>query len=147
MHRCLAIAFLGLMPLGASAGPFQDELSKCLVVSTTPDDRSDLVRWIFAAASAHPAVSSVVTVSVEQRSTATQKVGELFMRLLTDSCRKQTQEAINFEGEQTLRASFEALGRLAGQEMFSSPEVAGVMAELQQHLDEKKLQEAFGKTP
>ena len=38
----------------AGAGVFSDDLSKCLVASTTTRDQTDLVRWIFATAALHP---------------------------------------------------------------------------------------------
>jgi hypothetical protein len=44
------------------AGPYGDELAKCLVESATKEDRVALVRWMFAAEAANPAVSSIANV-------------------------------------------------------------------------------------
>ena len=63
------------------------------------------------------------------------------MRLLTDSCRTQTKEAIRYEGASTLESSFRLLGEVAGQELFSSPEVAEGMSGLENYVDEEKLNE------
>lgn len=43
-------------PAVSHAGLYTDDLARCLVVSTSTQDRADLVRWIFSAASAHPVV-------------------------------------------------------------------------------------------
>ena len=47
----VAAAFTGQ---NASAGVFADELSKCLVKSSSTDDRVLLVQWMFGALSLHP---------------------------------------------------------------------------------------------
>jgi hypothetical protein len=63
------------------------------------------------------------------------------MRLLTDACKSQTQQALQYEGSNTIQASFQVLGQVAGQELFTSPEVGGAMAGLAKYIDEAKLKE------
>jgi hypothetical protein len=49
--RTAAVTFGCLVLAIASpvdAGVFSDDLSKCLVRSTTATDRAELVRWVFA---------------------------------------------------------------------------------------------------
>lgn len=125
---------------GAYAGPYTDDLSKCLVESTTPQDRADLVKWMFAAASLHPAVRSLASVSTEQLNDANKKTADLVVRLLADSCRQETQKALKYEGQMTLQASFQVLGQVAGKELFTSPEVATALSGLEDYLDVKKLE-------
>jgi hypothetical protein len=48
------LAFVGTASIWtsmAAAGPYSDDLAKCLVKSTTKEDRVSLIRWLFAAAS------------------------------------------------------------------------------------------------
>jgi hypothetical protein len=118
---------------------YTDTLSKCLVESTTTKDRNNLVRWVFAAASQHPAVKDMSAVTDEQLDQANKQLAELFIKLLTESCVEETKKAIAYEGTGTLPASFETLGRVAGVELFSSPEVNACMAGMQKHLDKEKL--------
>lgn len=125
----------------AQAGVYTDDLSKCLVDSTTTDDRTALVKWMFAAASAHPAISSFSTVTQADRDTANQAMGVLFMKLMTESCRAQAQRALKYEGPATIQLSFQVLGQVAGAELFSNPEVAKGMAGIDQHIDHKKLED------
>jgi hypothetical protein len=54
-----------------------------------------LVRWLFTAASAHPAISSLSTVSSEDRDAASRITANLFVRLLTDSCKGAAQTALD----------------------------------------------------
>jgi hypothetical protein len=123
----------------ALAGPYTDDLSKCLVESTTKDDRESLVVWMFTAASAHPAVRAFSKVTEEQLESANEKMGLLIMRLLTESCLTQTKKALKFEGAPTLQASFQVLGQVAAQELFSSPQVSSAMSGMEKYVDEGKL--------
>jgi len=135
------LLLVGLLAAGQSqAGPYGDDLSKCLVESTSKDDRSALVRWMFAAASAHPAVASIASVSPKVLDDANAATASLFERLLTDSCREKTRKALTYEGPATIQTSFALLGQVAASELFSSPEVAGAMAGLQKHFDTSKLE-------
>ncbi len=137
-------ALLLMFAVSAQAGVYTDELSKCLVSSTSKDDRIALVRWMFAAASAHPAVSSIAATTPQQLDDANRSVGELFMRLTTVSCREQTKNAILYEGQLAIQGGFEVLGQVAGTEMFSSPEVAAGMAGLEKYIDNTKISELVG---
>lgn len=135
---------LTLMALGAAspamAGPYGDDLSKCLVDSTTAEDRVALVRWMFSAVSVHPAVESMATVAPDELEKSSAAVGALFMRLLTESCLEESKTAIKYEGPATLQLSFNVLGQVAGTEMFSNPEVATATAALEKYVDKDKLE-------
>jgi hypothetical protein len=135
----LAIA-CALAASPARAGPYADELGKCLVQSTTRADREALVRWMFAALASHPAVKSVALVSRAQMDEANRVTGELFMRLLTTQCKDAAVRAIQYEGAGALDAGFQVLGQVAGRELMSSPDVAASMAGLEKHLDKDRLQ-------
>lgn len=127
------------------AGPYNNELSKCLVDSTSKKDRTNLVKWVFSAASLNPAVSSIANVSPQDLDKANAQTAKLLMRLLTESCKSETQNALKFEGPVTLQASFQVLGQVAGRELFNSPEVSKAMAGLAKHLDAEKLKGVLGK--
>lgn len=74
---------------------------------------------------------------------ANRQTGEMVMKILTESCPKQAEKAIQYEGASALETSFEVLGQVAGQELFSSPEVAAGMAGLVEYLDENRLKAAL----
>ena len=137
------VALAGFMSASASAGMYGDDMAKCLVRSTTAQDRGVLVKWIFAAAASNPEVKSMVSVTERQRNKLNKAIAQLFERLLTDSCRKETQAAYKYEGKATISSSFNLLGQVAGRELFSDPNVSKSVAELAQYIDQKKMNDLF----
>ena len=141
----LTAVVLGGAVSGAAAGPYADELGKCLVTSTSTEDKSTLVKWIFAMAALHPAVRSVSAVNDRQRANLDKAMGNLFEELLADRCRTQTQEAVRYEGDKTIGTAFEVLGQAAMTELFSDATVAEGLGEFAKHIDQKKMEELLGK--
>jgi len=138
----IAVAMVMTFTSGAVAGPYADDLSKCLVSSTTSKDKTDLVRWIFATAALHPDVSSIAAVTGDQRAELTHTVGALYERLLTVDCRRQYRDAVKFEGDQALTASFQVLGGVAMRELLGHQAVTMGMNELDAAVDKEKLKAA-----
>ena len=130
-----------LLSTAAHAGPYSDDLAKCLVESTTKQDRASLVRWMFAAAAANPAVASIARVSPKVMEEANATTGALFMKLLTESCKDKAKKALVYEGPATIQLSFTVPGQVAAGEMFSSPEVKEAMSGLEKNVDKKKLEQ------
>ncbi len=135
----LALVLVAVSAGPVLAGPYGDELSKCLVSSTTEKDKTDLVRWIFAATSLHPDVSGIIALTDAQRTEMTRLVGQLFERLLTESCRTQYRDAMLYEGNSTLETSFAVLGQVAMRRLMEHPAVAKGLGELQNFVDQEKL--------
>lgn len=140
----LAVAgALGSVP--ATAGPYSDDLSKCLVRSTGDAEKRTLVKWIFAAVALHPEVADISSVTPAQRAEMTRNTAKIFEKLLADSCRTEVQQAVQYEGPQTIGSSFQVLGQVAARELFSNPNVAANMADLGKYIDQKRIAEAMGK--
>jgi len=140
----LAVAgVLGSVP--ATAGPYSDDLSKCLVRSTGDAEKRTLVKWIFAAVALHPEVADIASVTPAQRTEMTRNTAKIFEKLLADSCRTEVQQAVQYEGPQTIGSSFQVLGQVAARELFSNPNVAANMADLGKYIDQKRIAEAMGK--
>ena len=129
---------LGFTLTDAEAGPYGDDLGKCLVNSTTSTDKRALVKWMFATAALHPEVKPIAAVSTQQRDAFNKTIGTLFDRLLTKTCRQQAQQAVKFEGESTIESSFRILGQVAARELFAYPSVAVGMADMTKHVDSRK---------
>lgn len=144
-----AAVFLVLASLSAtvSAGPFTDEMSKCLVKSTSEADKSLLIKWVFAAMASHPDVKSLSNVSTEKGDELNKNVSGLLISLLTEKCKPETQQAIQYEGPKALEVSFEVLGQVAMQGIISNPDVVGYMSGLGKHMDLTKLKNAFDTKP
>jgi hypothetical protein len=132
---CLCIMFLG-QP--ASAGIFTDDLSRCLVRSSTETDRSELVTWLFFAESLNPQVKNFTTVSEKQRDESNKVIASLFERLLLQDCRTETVAALKNEGGGVIEASFSVLGTAAGRELVSDPKVGAEIGKIGTYLDKEK---------
>ncbi len=128
---------------GLHAGPYADDLAKCLVSSTTARDKTDLVRWIFANAALHPDVRSISAVTPEQRVEINRLNGQLLERLLTEACRKQLQDAVKYEGQRTIELSFQVLGQVAMRELMSDASVGRGFAETDKYMNAEKLKQVL----
>lgn len=141
--RHLAALVAGALALywsgAATAGPYSDDLTKCLVGTTTPQDRVALVQWMVSAALLHPAVKPFASVSAEQLDLANKRTADLFLKVLTESCRQESVAVLKYEGLPALQSSFQILGQIAGQELFSSPEVTAGMAGMKKYFDDERL--------
>ena|SRR5712691_2590554 len=128
-----------LVGSSALAGPYGDDLSKCLVIATEHKDKTDLVRFIFAAAAQHPDVSNIASISDKQRTEMARTVGRLYERLLTESCRTQYRDAVKYEGQQVLPMSFSVLGQVAMRGLMENPAVTKAFGEIDTFLDKDKI--------
>jgi hypothetical protein len=136
------LLLLGICGISAQAGVYTDDLSKCLVKATSTNDRVVLVRWMFATLALHPAVRSFVSVPDAQRDTATKAAAGLFTRLLTADCRKESVNALKYEGVAAIGASFQVLGQVASRDLMSDPNVAKGMRQLGADIDsDQKLKD------
>jgi hypothetical protein len=128
----------------ARAGVSTDDMSKCLVASTSHADRAILMKWVFFAMASNPEVSSMATISASQRSEVDKATAGLFQRLLTVSCRKQVVDAIRSEGSGAIQSAFQVLGIVAGRELSGNAKVAESTSGMMQLVDAgemKKLQD------
>jgi hypothetical protein len=141
-----AAVLLGLPP-SSLAGPYGDDMAKCLVRSTTAADKSDLVRWMFAMMALHPDVRSLAVVSETDRHAMNRKLAALMERLLTESCRKESVDAVKYEGSGTIESSFKVLGEVAARELFANPAVTAGLSEFGKLVDSDKISKTLGINP
>jgi hypothetical protein len=143
LKRTLAVCLLAVLAqLGAApavAGPFGDEMSRCMVRAATTEDKAMLVQWIFAVMALHPNVRQLSTVTDETRANLNKRMADLVVALLSDRCAKESREAMKNEGIETLQSSFGVLGQVAMKDLFVDPGVNAGIAEFSKNLDEKKL--------
>ncbi len=139
----VAVSVCALSAGPAYAGPYSDGLARCLVESTTTADKNALVKWMFAMAALHPAVKSIASITEAERIQSSRGTAQLFERLLTESCRTQTQQAVKYEGAAALQTGFQMLGQVAARELFADPSVARGLADLENHIDSQKMKRAL----
>lgn len=140
----LPLSLLLATAIPARAGVHADDLSRCLVASAGAEEQRLLVKWIFASMSLHADVAQYVSIPADQREALDKDTAALFTRLVTDACRKESHDAVKYEGATAMGAAFQLLGQVASQGIFSDPAVAAGMQRMLSHLDEAALGEALG---
>lgn len=138
----LLLALCGVAPL-ASAGPTVDQLSQCLVKSTTAADKTAVLQWTFVALSSHPELKAYSNVSTEQRTALDQKLAQTLQRILVEQCSTQTKAVIQAEGLQAVGDSFQELGSITGEEILKTPEVKDQLKGVVRYIDLNKLVTTF----
>jgi uncharacterized protein YchJ len=139
LKTCAAALLLALsFGSAASAGIYTDDLSRCLVKSATAEDQAQLVRWEFAEFALNPALSTVSSVTSDQRKALERQSAALFERLVLTDCRKETEAALKYEGNVAFQASFAVLGQVAARGLMSDPKVNEGMAGMVAFLDSPK---------
>ncbi len=68
----LTVFFIGLNFLSnnAIAGIYTNQLAKCMIDSTSVNDRNLLVKWVFTAITLHPVLEPISAVTPEYRNKA-----------------------------------------------------------------------------
>lgn len=138
IHAWVALACL-LPTSAALAGPYTDDLSKCLVESSTDEEKTTLVQWIFVAMAHHPSVASMANITPEVVEKHNAAVGKLFTQLLTEACADKTVKAMKYERNQALAQAFQVLGQVAAGSLFADPGVAAIMTGLEKYFDKEKF--------
>jgi hypothetical protein len=133
----------------AHAGPYSDDMAKCLVASTSPQDKVELIQWIVSSIALHPKVTPLTKVTPDEREKINRHMAALVQRLLTETCRKQSAAAIKYEGALAFQQSFEILGRVAMQDLMGNKEVSDGISGFAKYLDEDKMKAlgSSGSTP
>tara|TARA_B100001287_G_C22603782_1_gene491677 strand:- start:572 stop:1024 length:453 start_codon:yes stop_codon:yes gene_type:complete len=121
------------------AGPFTDEMAKCLVTSTNDRDRTRLVKWIFRVYGDHPEVTYMIDLSNREKKFIDKDVADLFTRLLSEDCIDETKKALDYEGENVMFNAFQILGQVAAQGFNNNPYVMKSINEFVEMIDYKKL--------
>lgn len=136
---CTALA----APSMAAAGPLTDKLGQCLVASATPADRTVLMRWMFTMMVLHPDIQDLAQIDPAKSEDASKQAGALFQRLLVADCRADFIAAYRAEQMVAVQGSFQVLGQVAGEGLFSAPEVAAGMSSLVSHVDQNEMNALF----
>lgn len=139
----LTFAVLLIYTPAARAGVYSDDLGKCLVKSTSRDDQTQLIVWLYTAMGTHPDIRTYSKVDDAQRGSATRRAADLYIRLITVDCRPETVAALKNEGNSSLESAFSLLGQVAMQGLMREPNVAHALSLLAGDFDKSKIQGVF----
>ena len=121
------------------AGPFGDEMAKCLVTSTSNRDRTKLVKWMFRVYGEHPEVSYMVDLSDREKKVIDKDIADVFTRLLSEDCADETKKALDYEGDNVMFTAFQALGQVAAQGFNVKPIVERNINKFTEFIEYEKL--------
>ena len=121
------------------AGPFSDEMAKCLVSSTNDRDITKLVKWIFRVYGDHPEVSYMVDLSDREKKVIDKDVADLVTRLLSEDCLDESKKAQKYEGDIVFFNAFKILGQTAAQGFNNNPDVMKSINKFVEMIDYEKL--------
>lgn len=127
----------------ANAGVYADDMSRCLVNSSSATDRDVFMKWLFSAMTLNSEVKSMAAISSGQRDEINKNTAVLLQKLITVTCRTEVQKAVKYEGQQTIQQAFQVFGQFAGLELLTSPRVAEGVAGLRKYIDEKKIMDVM----
>ena len=105
------------------AGPFGDDMAKCLVTSTSNRDRTKLLKWMFRVYGEHPEVSYMVNLSDREKKVIDKDIADIFTRLLSEDCIDETKKALDNEGDNVMFTAFQLLGQVAANGFNENPSV------------------------
>ena len=120
------------------AGVYADDMAKCLVAKSSQADKDALMRWMFVAMAANPAVKPLANVSAAQRETYTRAAVALFERLLFKDCHTETLNALKYEGNSAMSGSFQVLGQVAARGLMSDPAAIEALGEMNKYSNQGK---------
>ena len=121
------------------AGPFGDEMAKCLVTSTTKRDRTKLIKWIFRVYGDHPEVTYMIDLSDREKNVIDKDIAIIFTRLLSEDCIDETKKALDYEGENVMFNAFRILGQTAAQGFNNNPDIMKSINKFVELIDYEKL--------
>ena len=140
MKNVIRIFLLSLVMMSpVHAGPFSDALARCVVEKTENDEKILFIKWMYAGMSKHPQLAGLSTISDRQSKQLSQVTADMVVSLMVDRCTIETQQAIDYEGEQAFVSAFEILGTSSMMELMRNQRVNEYLSNLDQYIDEDEF--------
>ena len=129
--------------LNSFAGTFTDDFAKCLVTKTTAQEKTDLVKWIYVTISFHPQLSQMSNLTADDVEMANIRVADYMTNVFAYKCNDELNQAIKYEGEESVFYAFELLGELAMGELMQDQGVTAASELFIQYVDLSIFAELF----
>lgn len=134
----LSIGFVMAIPTVTFANIYDDNLTRCVVESTTAKENQTLVQWMYMALSASPDIHQFSKLSTMDEKQINQNVALLFQSLLKDRCHKELELVTKYSDESGLDQAFRTLGQTAMLGIMKQPEVTNKIGEFLQYMKTDK---------
>ena len=125
------------------AGPTVNQLSDCLMKSTTATDKTTVLQWTFVALGNHPDLKALSNVTASQKEALDKNLATVLQRILVEQCSAQTKAVIQAEGLQAVGDSFQALGKTTGEEILKNPEINNQLKGVLRYIDLNRVAQTF----
>ena len=122
------------------AGPFGDDMAKCLVSSTSTKDNILLGKWLVRVYGEHSESKGLTYISDYNKKNIDRDVAKLFTRLLTEDCEFEVKKAYKYEGLSVMGNAFQVLGKVAGKELLEDRNVSKAINKFTEYVDYEKLE-------
>ena len=140
LYICTVLTFfLNISNKPIFAGPFEDDMSRCLVLASSSKDNILLGRWLVRVYGEHGGSKDLTTLSNSKKEQIDKDVARLFTRLLSEDCKEETKKALRFEGEEVMFNAFRVLGEVAGKELIEDKNVSKAINKFTEYVDYEKL--------
>lgn len=136
----LTLSFFDLTEKRIIAGPFGDDMSRCLVLATNSRDNSLLGRWLVRVYGEHSDSKDLTNLSSYDKELIDRDVARLFTRLLSQDCKAETKKALKFEGDAVMFNAFQVLGEVAGKELIENKDVSKAINKFTEYIEYEKLE-------
>ena len=131
------------MAMTTQASPAQQQLSQCLIESTTAQDKTTVLQWTFVALAQHPDLKAMSQVTTEQKNQLDQNLAQVLQRIVVEQCASQAKAVIQADGVKGVTESLQALGQETGQEILQQPEIKNQLNGVLKYIDLNKLMMTF----
>jgi len=128
-----------ILTAALNAGVYTQDLIKCMVQNSTPQDIQTLKKWIFIAFAQDEEFSKYVNIPQKDKIEINKKMGEYVTRLLTQKCPKELKYAVKYEGAQAISSAFKYLGSIAGSSLTSSEGFKNFSNQFINYVDKNRL--------
>ena len=136
----LAIPFFLITNQKASiSGPFSDEFARCIVNSSTPNEKTSFIEWMIRIFNEHPELNDLVKMSDNQKIKLDKEIANIYSDLVTVRCKEEAEKAIKFEGDKSIPGAFSAFRASASQTILVHPDVAESSLKYAEYLDFSSL--------
>ncbi|MET0307558.1 MAG: hypothetical protein ABW023_02525 [Sphingomonas sp.] len=129
-----AVAFCTVAICAPAWAQSGDAFGQCLATHTTAQDRSALVRWVFAGMAQSASVRDMAEIPEAKRVEAIRGAAAIVGRLLTHDCRAEALARFK-SNPGAMQQSFGRLGQRAVEDLAQDPAVIATFAGIVQYID------------
>ena len=125
------------------SGPYQDNLSKCIIEKTTKEEKSLLMKWMFVIISEHPSIPENYKISNKDKVLSDIDMANIVMNIFQIYCTTEAKQAYEYEGENSITESFKLLGEVAMRNLMNNDDVNMAVGRFTNYIDEEEFMSIF----